>query len=211
MRWFLLLGRLLFGGLFIWAAARHVMEASALTAAVAAHSVPYPEAAVFISTLLLALGGSSIVLGLAPRVGLGAISLFLLAVTPIMHAFWMSDDPATRSMELSMFMKNVALLGAAIGMLAIPVPWPLSVDAWIARSGHFGGDLLSQLKPRLKGMLGRMRPRSASGTAANTHAALAARPDRGVPSGTCYVSRSWAASSDGGVLIHNVHAYYRPF
>ncbi len=211
MRWFLLLGRLLFGGLFMWAAARHAMQANALADAVAAHSVPYPHAAVFISTLLLTLGGGSIVLGLAPRIGLGLVSVFLVAVTPTMHAFWTIADPAARSMELAMFTKNIALLGAAMGMLAIPVPWPLSVDEWIARSGRFGGDLLGRIKTQLKHALGRTRTRTHHALSArtDTHDSAALPQSEVAPKHSYYVSRSWSASNDGRLLIHDVQAYYR--
>jgi putative oxidoreductase len=209
MRWVLLLGRLLFGGLFVWAAARHAMDASAVAAVAAAHSVPYPEVAVLVATLVLALGGASVLLGLMPRVGLGLIALFLIASTPIMHAFWTAADPAARSTELAMFMKNVALLGAAISMLAIPVSWPFSLDEWIPRLGHLGGDLLGRITRPLRTVFGRMQKRTALGTRVKSHTTLASAHEQGPPSSTLYVDRVWTTSDDGSVLIQHLRGYYR--
>jgi putative oxidoreductase len=39
---------------------------------------------------------------------------FLVPVTLMMHAFWRLDDPMAIHVQQAMFMKNVALLGAAL-------------------------------------------------------------------------------------------------
>ncbi len=35
--------------------------------------------------------------------------------------------------ELANFTKNLALAGACFGLIAVPVPWPISVDDALAR------------------------------------------------------------------------------
>jgi hypothetical protein len=89
--------------------------------------------------VLLVGGGASVVVGFMPRAGLALLVLFLMPATFIMHPFW-SVPAAVRGTELAMFMKNVALMGAAISLLAVPVPWPLSVDGWLVKRGGYGGD-----------------------------------------------------------------------
>jgi hypothetical protein len=55
------------------------------------------------------------------------VIVFLLGVTPVMHNFWTIADETQRLTELINFSKNVALLGAALMMFAIPAPWPYSI------------------------------------------------------------------------------------
>jgi hypothetical protein len=44
-----------------------------------------------------------------------------------MHNFWKLEDPQLRMADKINFMKNMALLGAILMLLAIPSPWPLSL------------------------------------------------------------------------------------
>jgi uncharacterized membrane protein YphA (DoxX/SURF4 family) len=86
---------------------------------------------VALASLLLVAGGISIVSGLRPRLGVAAIALFLIPVTLIMHNFWALDG-MQRILELHSFQGNLGLLGGALMLLAIPRPWPFSLDTWIA-------------------------------------------------------------------------------
>jgi hypothetical protein len=54
--------------------------------------------------------------------------LFLIPVSVTMHNYWADKDPQTRQTNEIQFHKNVALLGAALALLAIPEPWPLSLN-----------------------------------------------------------------------------------
>jgi len=58
----------------------------------------------------------------------GAIVLFLVPVTFIMHAFWADHDPMQRQSDMINFTKNIALLGSSLMFLAVPRPWPYSVE-----------------------------------------------------------------------------------
>ena len=84
--------------------------------------------AIVLSGLLLAIAGFSLLLGLYPNVGVGALVLFLVPVTIIMHAFWADHDPQRRQMDLINFTKNMALLGSSLMFLAIPRPWAHSLE-----------------------------------------------------------------------------------
>jgi hypothetical protein len=46
-----------------------------------------------------------------------------------MHRFWDEQDPQKRQMEMIQFMKNMALVGAALALMQVREPWPASVDA----------------------------------------------------------------------------------
>jgi uncharacterized membrane protein YphA (DoxX/SURF4 family) len=54
------------------------------------------------------------------------IVLFLVIVTPTMHAFWRETGMA-RMADFVNFTKNLGLLGAVLSLVAIPEPWPASV------------------------------------------------------------------------------------
>lgn len=53
---------------------------------------------------------------------------FLVPVTLQMHRFWEIEDQGQRNNEMINFTKNFALVGAALMMMQIDEPWPVSVD-----------------------------------------------------------------------------------
>jgi len=65
--------------------------------------------------------------GLKPREGLAGIVAFLVPVSLQMHRFWDEEEPA-RTADMTHFFKNVALIGAALALMEINEPWPLSLD-----------------------------------------------------------------------------------
>jgi uncharacterized membrane protein YphA (DoxX/SURF4 family) len=203
MRWMLLFGRLLFGGLFLFAAVNHIVEAKAMTESLAAHSVPFPELTLALATLLLMLGGASVVLGFMPRVGLALLMLFLVPTTFIMHGFW-SADAASRGMELAMFMKNLALLGAALCMFALPVPWALSVDGWLHDRTGFSGEaaLARGWRRMVQGVQRRAPARAQNTQVMPTSTVIESGRDFRV-----YRQQAWS-SADGTVVMRSVRAYF---
>src|SRR5262245_52255614 len=114
-----LVGRLIFGGFFAYNGANLLLTNAASAEYAAAKGLPMPEVAVVAAGLLILAGGLSILIGFLPQVGVGCIVLFLLAVTPTMHAFW-SETGAARLADLINFTKNVALMGGALTMLGVP-------------------------------------------------------------------------------------------
>jgi putative oxidoreductase len=119
------LGRLLFGGYFIAHGLEHYIQFNRLRAYAASKRVPLPALAVGGSGLLALFGGVSLVLGYETYWGLLLLVLFLLGVTPL-HNFWAVGDPEARLIERLNLMRNMALFGAVIMMVAIPTPWRMS-------------------------------------------------------------------------------------
>lgn len=122
-----LLGRLIFGGFFLYNGLHHFQQRKALSQYAGAKHVPMPEVAVTASGALLLVGGASVLLGIKPKVGTLAIMGFLAGVSPVMHDFWRSQDPERRQADMINFMKNVAMLGAALALMGMEEPWPVSV------------------------------------------------------------------------------------
>jgi len=123
-----LVGRILAGGYFLLGAFNHFTHLHQMARHAGMHGVPAPTLAVLVAGVLLLIGGLSLLFGVFPRIGVAALVLFLVPVTLIMHAFWADRDPMLRMNDLINFTKNVGLLGAVLTMLAVPRPWPYSLE-----------------------------------------------------------------------------------
>ena len=122
-----LIGRMLFGGFFLYNGINHLMQRKNMAAYTASKGVPKPEIAVTATAVPLILGGTSMLLGLKPKLGAIAILGFLAGVSPVMHDFWRNEDPNERMNNMASFMKNLALAGGALALLGVEEPWEASV------------------------------------------------------------------------------------
>jgi putative oxidoreductase len=121
-----LLGRILFSAMFILASFAHFTQKD-IDAAVRA-GVPMASLLVPLAGILAGLAGLSVLLGYHARIGAWGIVVFLAIITPVMHKFWSVTDPGVAQMQLVNFMKNAAMLGAAL-MITHFGAGPLSIDA----------------------------------------------------------------------------------
>jgi uncharacterized membrane protein YphA (DoxX/SURF4 family) len=133
-----LLGRLIFGGFFLYNGINHLKERKSLAQYAQSKNVPQAEAAVVASGIALLIGGTSILLGVKPKLGAAAIAGFLLGVSPVMHNFWSVEDPAQRMNDMINFSKNLALLGGALALMGVEEPWPASIP--IAQKDRYAED-----------------------------------------------------------------------
>jgi putative oxidoreductase len=124
-----LLGRVAFGGFFIYNGINHLKQRKSLAQYARSKNVPTPEAVVAGTGVMLIMGGASVLLGIKPKLGAAAIVGFLAGVSPVMHDFWKAEDPNQRMNDMINFSKNMALLGAAVALMGVEEPWPASVPA----------------------------------------------------------------------------------
>ena len=122
-----LIGRLLFGGFFLYSGINHFKNRVQMAQYAASKGVPQSSAAVTASGALLVFGGASIITGILPKLGTAAIAAFLSGVSPVMHDFWLAEDDQERMNQLVHFSKNTALLGADLVLMSIPEPWSMSL------------------------------------------------------------------------------------
>lgn len=122
-----LLGRLVFGGFFLYNGIHHFKQSRELSQYAGAKKVPKPDIAVKATGAMLIVGGASILLGVKPKVGTIAILAFLSGISPVMHDFWNQEEPQQRMNDMVNFSKNVALAGAAMALMGVEEPWPASV------------------------------------------------------------------------------------
>lgn len=121
-----LIGRILFGGYFLMNGLNHLIKFGMLQGYAASKGVPSPGLAVVVAGLLILLGGAGMLLGAYIQWAVAALVVFLVPVSFKMHNFWSVSDPQMKMAEMVNFTKNMALLGAALMILAIPTPWPYS-------------------------------------------------------------------------------------
>jgi putative oxidoreductase len=107
-----LTARVLFSMIFLMAGLSHF---SAATIGYAAYQgVPLANVLVPISGVIAIAGALSIILGYKIKIGSLLIVLFLVPVSFAMHPFWKATDPMTQQIQMSMFMKNISMIGGAL-------------------------------------------------------------------------------------------------
>lgn len=121
-----LIGRAMFGGFFIMSGIKHFQQQKQMAQYAAAKKVPKPDLVVKATGAMLVVGGTSILLGIKPKLGTLAVLGFLAGVSPVMHDFW-NEQAEQRMNDMINFTKNMALAGGAMALMAVEEPWPASV------------------------------------------------------------------------------------
>jgi putative oxidoreductase len=119
----LLIGRILFGALFLGGAMNHLTKSADMGAYAESRGVPAGKVMTLVSGVVILLGGLMVVLGLWGDLGALFLFGFLVSTAVLMHAFWKETDPMAKQMEMVHFNKDVGLAGAALGFL-----WVFSQD-----------------------------------------------------------------------------------
>jgi uncharacterized membrane protein YphA (DoxX/SURF4 family) len=115
----LIIGRVLFALLFISSGVNHFTQNSAMTAYAQYKKIPMAKIAVYVSGLMLVLGGIYIALGFYADLGALLIAIFLIPTAFLMHAFWKESDATAKSNERIAFFKDLSLAGAALIIFAL--------------------------------------------------------------------------------------------
>jgi len=125
------LGRFFYVLIFLMAAPNHFSRQTIAFAA--SQGVPLASIAVPLSGVVAIAGGLSILLGYRAKLGAWLLVLFLVPVTLMLHKFWTVQDPMMAQIQMILFMKNVAMLGAAL-LISQFGAGPFSLDARRARA-----------------------------------------------------------------------------
>jgi putative oxidoreductase len=113
----LLIGRIVFGGYFAVSGLNHFMKTEQLSGWAEHKGMPQAKLMVYISGLMLLAGGLGIAAGAYPVVSIALLGVFLAVVTPWFHDFW-SMEGEEKQNQMTHFMKNLALFGALLTLLA---------------------------------------------------------------------------------------------
>ncbi|WP_135534070.1 DoxX family membrane protein [Halostella pelagica] len=124
-----LVGRVLFGAVLAFTGLNHFVDTESMVGYADAKGVPAAGLMVPFTGGMLLVGGLLVALGLYPLLGAGALATFLLLATPKMHDFWNVDDPQQQQNEMNSFLKNAAMFGTAIVLLALSTrAWPYAIS-----------------------------------------------------------------------------------
>jgi putative oxidoreductase len=120
-------GRIIVGGYFMDDVVSQFIGFGMMTQDAKMKGVPFPAIAQGLTGIIRLLGGRGVVFGIQPLAGIALRVPFPVPVSLMMHDFWKLEDPPLKMADKINCTKNMALVGAVIMLLAIPVPWPLSL------------------------------------------------------------------------------------
>jgi len=115
----LLVGRILFGALFITSGIAHFAKLEAMTGYAKHKKLPAAKFGVLISGLFFLLGGIYTVIGLWVDLGALLLAITLVLAAVIFHNYWKETDPTAKQNEMIAFNKDLALAGAALILFAL--------------------------------------------------------------------------------------------
>lgn len=80
--------------------------------------LPWGPTLLGIAIFFLLLGGLLVFFGIKTRFGAFLLILFIIPATAVFHAFWLLP-PEERPLQMAMFMKNLAIFGGLLTLLAL--------------------------------------------------------------------------------------------
>ncbi len=116
----ILIGRILYAAIFIGSGIMgHLMQTEGTAGYAESRGVPNAKLLTQISGVLIALGGIAVILGIyLDLAALGLVAYTLIAAFMV-HHFWTDQDPMAQQMEMTQFMKNLAIAGGGLILFAL--------------------------------------------------------------------------------------------
>jgi len=111
----ILIGRIAFALLFLASGMAHFAQADAMAGYADSMGVKPAKPAVLVSGLMILVGGAMVAAGVWADVGSLFLVAFLLPTAFLMHPFWKFEGEQQQT-EMSVFMKDISLAGAAFAM-----------------------------------------------------------------------------------------------
>lgn len=112
------IGRIIVGVYFLFNAFNHFSRLTMMSGYAQSKGVPVPKVGVIVTGLLLLAGGLSVLFWQYLFWGMIALVVFFIPVNFFMHNFWAIEDEQMKMAEMVNFLKNTALLGFALIVLA---------------------------------------------------------------------------------------------
>ena len=115
----LLVGRILFGALFVTSGIAHFAKLEAMTGYAKYKKLPAAKFGVLASGLFFLLGGVYTVIGLWVDLGALLLAITLILAAFIFHNYWKETDATAKQNEMIAFNKDLALAGASLIIFAL--------------------------------------------------------------------------------------------
>jgi putative oxidoreductase len=133
---FSVVARLMIAAIFLASAVMNkIPNFNATSDAMAGKGVPQPKILLAGAIAFLLLGSVSLIVGYRARLGAFLLLVFLAAATYYFHAFWKMEPGETQMSEQIQFMKNLALMGGMLFIVANGAgPWSLDARGCHAKT-----------------------------------------------------------------------------
>jgi putative oxidoreductase len=114
-----LVGRFCVAAIFLAGAAMNkIPNFNQVVGYMEAEGVPRPSIALVGAIAFLIAGGLSVAVGYWTRLGAFLLAVFVAAASYYFHDFWNLADPAAKQEQMTHFMKNLALFGGLVFLVA---------------------------------------------------------------------------------------------
>ena len=115
----MLIGRILFGLIFVSSGVNHFKQVDHMTGYAQFKGIPSPKLMVQLSGLACLAGGLSVILGVYADLGALVLAITLIVMAVTMHNFWKIEDAQAKQADMIGFMKNISMAGGALFMFAL--------------------------------------------------------------------------------------------
>ena len=122
------IGRIMLSMIFLMSAVGNkVPNFNQVAGYMASEGVPAAQLMLVGAIVFLIAGSVSVIVGFKARIGATLLLIFLVLATYFFHDFWTFEDAAEKQQQMIQFMKNMALMGAMIFVIANG-SGPMSLD-----------------------------------------------------------------------------------
>lgn len=115
----LIIGRVFFALIFLVLGSAHLTKTNLMVGYAQSKKVPAAKLSIQVSGLLLILGSLSIIFGVYADLGALVIAVLLAIFAVKMHDFWTQSDAQQKQNEMTQFLKDIALAGAALVLFVV--------------------------------------------------------------------------------------------
>jgi putative oxidoreductase len=113
------LGRIMIATIFLMSAVGNkIPNFNKVAGYMASEGVPIPHVMLVGAIVFLIAGSLSIIVGFRARIGAALLLVFLALATYYFHDFWTLEDALAKQGQMIQFMKNLALMGTMVFLMA---------------------------------------------------------------------------------------------
>lgn len=114
-----LVGRVMLCTIFVMSAVGNkIPKFNDVVGYMAGEGVPAPKIMLAGAIVFLLVGGASVIVGYKARIGALLLLIFLVLATYYFHDFWTFEEAQAKQQQMIQFMKNLALMGAMVFVIA---------------------------------------------------------------------------------------------
>jgi putative oxidoreductase len=113
------LGRIMIATIFLMSAVGNkIPNFNKVVGYMASEGVPFSQVMLVGAIVFLIAGSLSIIVGYKARIGAALLFVFLVLATYFFHDFWTLEDAQAKQGQMIQFMKNLALMGTMVFLMA---------------------------------------------------------------------------------------------